>query len=81
MLCLHNTHRFECGHKQFLDIVTPKAAPILLNLRGWQGLDRSTSAPLPPKTCLQQAGLWQTQRLQDLGLMFFHFLPIITVAQ
>jgi len=28
---------------------------------------RSTSAPLPPCTCLQQAGLRQTRRLQDLG--------------
>ncbi|MCD6262627.1 MAG: hypothetical protein J7J52_06360, partial [Deltaproteobacteria bacterium] len=28
---------------------------------------RSTSAPLPPCTCLQQAGLRQTRRLQNLG--------------
>jgi len=28
---------------------------------------RSTSAPLPPCTCLPQAGLRQTRRLQDLG--------------
>ncbi len=28
---------------------------------------RSTSAPLPPCTCLLQAGLRQTRRLQDLG--------------
>ncbi|MCD6261413.1 MAG: hypothetical protein J7J52_00110, partial [Deltaproteobacteria bacterium] len=29
---------------------------------------RSTSAPLPPCTCLPQAGLRQTRRLQDLGV-------------
>ncbi|MCD6560399.1 MAG: hypothetical protein J7L16_01395, partial [Deltaproteobacteria bacterium] len=28
---------------------------------------RSTSAPLPPCTYLQQTGLRQTRRLQDLG--------------
>ncbi|RLC27146.1 MAG: hypothetical protein DRH37_11170 [Deltaproteobacteria bacterium] len=28
---------------------------------------RRTSAPLPPCTCLLQAGLRQTRRLQDLG--------------
>jgi len=51
--------------------VKPQATPILPKpgtrpKRGesvWQGLDRSTSAPLPP-----QAGFRQTRRLQNLDL-------------
>ena len=45
----------------------------------WQGLDRSTSAPLLSCTCLQQAGLRQTRRLQGLGRKKASY-PITTFA-
>jgi len=70
MSCLYNTHQFDAAIKV---VIFENSLP-LLERRFYRicgvGKDlkyRSTSAPLPPCTCLPQAGLRQTRRLQDLG--------------
>ncbi len=71
MLCLHNMHRFDAA----INVVIFENSLPLGERRFYRicgvGKDlkyRSTSAPLPPCTCLPQAGLRQTRRLQDLGM-------------
>ena len=75
MLCLHNMHRFDA----VINVVIFENSLPLGERRFYRncgvGKDlkyRSTSAPLPPCTCLPQAGLRQTRRLQDLGISFLN---------
>ncbi len=62
------THQFDAAIKVMIfENSLPLGIADFTNLCGKELKYCSTSAPLPPYTCLLQAGLWQILCLQDLG--------------
>ncbi len=92
MLCLYNTHQFDAAIKVVIfenSLPLPECRFYRICGVGKDLKYRSTSAPLPPCTCLLQAGLRQTRRLQDLGSIWKfqahgqkeqHHMHLLTVA-